>query len=76
MENTTQEQPIARVKGDFPMYTLMVRSKVKAAHVTEVEAAVKRVFAALPDSLLSNSSRILFDQLIRQFDRTAKAVYT
>ena len=29
------------------MYTLMVRSKVKAANVTEVEAAVKRVFAAL-----------------------------
>jgi len=35
------------VKGDFPLYKLMVRSKVKAAHVTEVEAAVKRVFAAL-----------------------------
>jgi len=47
VENTTQEKPSARVKGDFPMYTLMVRSKVKAAHVTEVEAAVKRVFAAL-----------------------------
>ena len=29
------------------MYTLMVRSTVKAAHVTDVEAAVKRVFAAL-----------------------------
>lgn len=29
------------------MNILMVRSKVKAAHVTEVEAAVKRVFAAL-----------------------------
>ncbi len=29
------------------MRTLLVRSKVQAAHVTEVEAAVKRVFAAL-----------------------------
>jgi hypothetical protein len=47
VDNATQEKPIARVKGDFPLYKLMVRSKVKAAHVTEVEAAVKRVFAAL-----------------------------
>ncbi len=29
------------------MNVLLVRSKVKAANVTEVEAAVKRVFAAL-----------------------------
>jgi hypothetical protein len=47
VENTTQEQPSARVEGDFPMNVLMVHSKVKAAYVTEVEAAVKRVFATL-----------------------------
>lgn len=33
------------------MSVLMVRSKVKAADATEVEAAVKRVFAALHEAL-------------------------
>jgi hypothetical protein len=47
VENTTQEKPIVRVKGDFPMNILMVRSKVKAANITEVEAGIKRLFAAL-----------------------------
>jgi hypothetical protein len=41
------QKTIARVKGNFSMSVLMVRSKVKAAQVTEVEAAVKSVFAAL-----------------------------
>jgi hypothetical protein len=35
------------MKGDFPMNVLMVRSKVKAAHVTEIEAGIQRLFAAL-----------------------------
>jgi hypothetical protein len=38
---------MVKVKGNFPMNILMVRSKVKATHVTEVEAGIKRLFAAL-----------------------------
>jgi hypothetical protein len=38
------------VKGDSSMSVLMVRSKVKAEGAAEVEAAVKRVFAALQEA--------------------------
>jgi len=37
----TQEQPIARMKGHFPMNILMVRTKVQLAHVAETEEVVK-----------------------------------
>jgi hypothetical protein len=42
-----QSKPSARVKGDFPMKVWMVRAKVKAEHVAEIEAAGERVYAAL-----------------------------
>jgi hypothetical protein len=42
-----QIQTMVRVKGDVLMNILMVRSKVKTTHVTEVEAGIKRLFAAL-----------------------------
>ena len=38
------------MKGDSSMSVLMVRSKVKAADATEVETAVKRLFAALQEA--------------------------
>ncbi|WP_201363508.1 hypothetical protein [Dictyobacter formicarum] len=44
------------------MSILMIRSKVKAEHVTEVEAAARRVFAALqqaqPDGIRYSSCRL------------------
>src|SRR5215831_19321047 len=38
------------MKGDSSMSVLMIRSKVKAADAAEVEAAAKRLFAALQEA--------------------------
>jgi hypothetical protein len=48
MRTTTQEKPIAKVKGEPPMNVMMVRSKVKADRVAEVEAAIKQVAGSGP----------------------------